>query len=286
MTGRPHHRASSELTVALVSEVFTSEDAATRLEARLRAARDRGAELAVLPELPLDPWVPADETPRAEDEEPPGGPRHQRLQTAARNAGIAVLGGAIVVDPDSGARHNSGILVTADGEVKARYAKLHLPQESGFWEANHYEPGTRPPAVVDGFALPLGIQICSDVNRPQGSQLLSANGAELILAPRATELATWPRWRPVLLANAMTCATFIVSVNRPEPERGVELGGPSFVVDPTGEVLLETTDRLAVVTLERTAIERARLGYPGYLDVRHDLYARAWREVGSEGKRA
>jgi predicted amidohydrolase len=35
-----------------------------------------------------------------------------------------------------------------------------------------------------------GIQVCSDVNRPEGSLLLGALGAEAIVCPRATEAAT------------------------------------------------------------------------------------------------
>ena len=52
-----------------------------------------------------------------------------------------------------------------------------------------------------------------------------------------------------------------------------------MVSGPAGEVLLETTDPVAIVTLERAALERARRQYPGYLDVRAKVYERAWREV-------
>jgi predicted amidohydrolase len=47
------------LTVALVSEVFWEPDGELRLADRLKEAADKGAELAVLPEIPLNPWRPA-----------------------------------------------------------------------------------------------------------------------------------------------------------------------------------------------------------------------------------
>ena len=47
------------LTVALVSEVFHDPAGPARLRSFLEEAKRRGAELAVLPELPLHPWVPA-----------------------------------------------------------------------------------------------------------------------------------------------------------------------------------------------------------------------------------
>ena len=86
-------------------------------------------------------------------------------------------------------------------------------------------------------------------------------------------------------ASALTSAAYVLSVNRPYPEKGVLLGGPSVAIDPNGFALVETTDRLALVTLESSVIAKARVDYPGYLPIRADLYADAWEDV-AEAKRA
>jgi predicted amidohydrolase len=52
-------RADGRLTVALISEVFWEADGAQRLKQRLAEVAERGADLALLPELPLNPWRPA-----------------------------------------------------------------------------------------------------------------------------------------------------------------------------------------------------------------------------------
>jgi predicted amidohydrolase len=267
------------LTVALISDVFFTPDAGQRLRARLREARAGGAELAVLPEIPLNPWSPATKQPLDNDAEPPGGPRQQQLSAAARAEGIAVVGGAIVRDPETDIRYNTALVYDAGGDLVASYRKVHLPEEEGFWEPHHYSPGRHAPAVIRRFAMPIGLQICSDINRPQGCHLLGAMGAEAILAPRATEAGTWDRWRTVIVANAMTSCAYVLSVNRPAPEQGVPLGGPSFAVAPSGAVLLETTDPVAIVTLDRQAIAEAKTKYPGYLKVEAALYANGWRSV-------
>jgi predicted amidohydrolase len=266
------------LTVALLSEVFPDADAWQRLPDRLKAARERGADLVVLPELPLNPWSPATREARAEDAERPEGPRHQALSAAAAEAGVAVLGGAIV--EDDGVRRNRALLFSSDGNLLIDYDKCHLPHEEGFWEGAHYEPGEIAPRPVwlDGFAL--GIQVCSDLNRPELGHALAAAGALAIVGPRATEASTFDRWRLVLQSTAMTACCYVLSVTRPRPEGGVPLGGPSFVAGPDGAVLLETTDPLALVTLERAAVHRTRAGYPGYLRLRPDLYAKAWEAAG------
>lgn len=270
---------SDTLRVALVSEVFFDDTAAERLLEVLREARRQGAELAVLPEIPLNPWSPATRAAREEDAEPVDGPRHRMLAEAAATAGLAVLGGAIVVDPDSGERRNQSLVYDADGAFRARYSKLHLPEEEGFWETSHYRAGTEPPRVIDGLALRFGIQICSDNNRPEGTHLLAAQGAEAVFVPRATERRTWERWRTVFIANALTSCCYVLSVNRPRPEQGVLLGGASIAVAPDGEILVQTLDTLAVVTLDRRRVRDARRDYPGYLPVRSDLYAAAWSRL-------
>ena len=267
------------MIVALISEVFFDNSGPARLADCLAEAKRRGANLVVLPELPLNPWSPASETPRDDDAEPPEGPRHQLLSAAARNAGVAVVGGAIVQDPATGRRHNTALVFASDGTQLAAYRKVHLPEEEGFWETRHYEPGDTLPPVLDALPLRVGLQICSDINRPEGSHLLGAMGAEVIVNPRATEAATFDRWRVVFIANAMTSGAYILSVNRPRAEQGVQLGGPSFAVAPTGELLAESTDTVTIVTLDRAVVTRAKQRYPGYLATRADLYAAGWQQV-------
>jgi hypothetical protein len=48
---------------------------------------------------------------------------------------------------------------------------------------------------------------------------------------------------------------------------------------------VETTDALAMVTLDAEVVRKARIAYPGYLPVRARLYADAWSEVaGRDGE--
>ena len=278
-------REDGRLTVALVSEVFWEPDGLGRLAERLDQCVERGADLAVLPELPLNAWRPATKDAVDEDAEPMDGARAQAQAAAALKAGIGLVGGIIHRDPESGRRTSRVLVFDRSGELVATYEKLHLPEEPGFWETSHYEPGTGAPARIDAFGLPVGVQVCSDTNRPEGSHLLGAQGAEAILIPRATEERTYQRWKIVFRANAQTSCAYVLSVNRPDPEAGVLIGGPSIAVDPNGTVLVETTDQIAIITLESRVVSAARTAYPGYLPVRAGLYADAWREIaGRDGE--
>ena len=267
------------LTIALITEVFPAAVDERRLKELLGEAKQRGGEFAILPELPLHPWIPATKEAREEDAEPPKGERHRRLARVAEEAGIGVLGGAIVKDPETGKRYNTALVFDSTGKHVASYRKAHLPEEEGYWETSHYEAGDKPPPVVDAFGMPVGLQICSDINRPEGSHYLGAMGAEAILCPRANSFREYERWKVVFRANALTSAAYVISVNRPRPEPGVGLGGPSVVVAPGGEVVLESTDPVAVCTLSRYEVQRARKDYPGYLPVRAGFYAKAWEAI-------
>ncbi len=276
-------RTDGRLTVALVSEVFWQPDGAARLKDRLAEAEERGADIALLPELPLNQWRPATKDQVADDAEPMDGPRARAQAEAAAEAGIGLVGGIIHRDTD-GRRTSRSLIFDAAGEPVATYEKLHLPEEPGFWETSHYEPGSDAPAAIGAFGLPFGVQVCSDINRPEGSHILGAQGAMAILAPRATEERTYRRWKVVFRAIALTSCVYVLSVNRPDPEEGVLIGGPSVAVDPDGEILVETNDRMALVTLDAEVIRRGRIAYPGYLPIRARLYASAWKEIaGRDG---
>ena len=269
------------VTVALITDVFHDDPEGSRLRERLNEARTLGASLAVLPELPLNSWSPAPRVPRDEDAEPPGGPRQRMMAEGAAEVGVSLLGGAIVLDPDTGQRHNTAILYDANGLESGRYRKVHLPEEDGYWETSHYVPGTEPPQVMPGPGITIGVQICSDINRPQGSQLLRSQGAEALLVPRATPSETYERWRLILRANAVMADSYLLSVNRPRPEFDVDIGGPSLAVAPDGEVLYEGTDPVAVVQLEARRAGAAAEDYPGYLARPVGLYARGWNSLSA-----
>jgi len=275
----PKRNPTRDLRVALVSDVFYQGDAATRLRACLHECKRRGASLAILPELALHPWAPATKELRDADSEAPGGDRESLQRQIAREVGIGLLGSVLTQDPVSNRRFNTVLFIAREGELIARYRKSHIPEEPGFWESSHYEAGDDLPPVVDNYGMPVGVQICSDANRPVGSHVLGALGAQAIFVPRASVQNTYERWKLVLRSNALTAAAYVLSVNRPFPEMDVPLGGPSIVVAPDGSLITESTDQITMVTLHTDDVERARRDYPGYLPIRASLYARWWNTV-------
>ena len=270
-------KTQMNLNIALVAETFP--DNAPDLTAALHNAKAKGADLALLPECPAQPWVAATTQRCQQDAEPSGGPRESRQSNASRTAEIALLGGSIE-QLEQGGRRNTAVLWDHHGEELLRYSKMHIPDEPGFREASHYEPADSAVRCIDYKGWRIGVQICSDNQRPTGCQMLAAQGCDLILNPRATERTFLETWITVWRANAITTGCWVASVNRPDPESGVPLGGPSVIIDPFGEVQL-FEDPLAVVTLDQSRVVEARQAYPGYLAIPSATYAQLWRTIPS-----
>ncbi|TPV95341.1 MAG: carbon-nitrogen hydrolase family protein, partial [Myxococcales bacterium FL481] len=154
-----------------------------QLGARLKQASRAGAGLVVLPELGLDPRVATRNEPRDRDAEDETGPRATMCAELARTHRIAVITTVILRDA-KGRRFNTTLAFDARGQLRNSYRKIHLPHEPGVWEASHYEPGNQPPRVFEFAGLRVGLQICSDLNRPFGCHLRGAQQADLIVAPR------------------------------------------------------------------------------------------------------
>ena len=261
--------------LALLRDVFPTPDHGAALTARLKEARDGGADLVCLPEIPSLPWAPCTKQADPSHAEPLDGPRAAMQCAAAAQAGVALVGGGIHTDAE-GRRFNTALCIDADGTLVMHYRKVHIPDEVGFWEADHYDAGQDPPMPCVLADMRVGIQICSDNNRPFGCQHLAAHGCQLILNPRATEAGTLDTWTTMWRANAITTGCWVASVNRPGPEGGTPIGGPSVVVCPRGEVVLETEDPLAFVDIDLDAVAQARQDYPAYLAIPADTYTAAW----------
>ena len=266
-----------ELTIGLISDVFVGDDASKRLTQRLQTVKNMGCKLAVLPEIACNAWSPATKDMLKDDAESIGGPRTSMQASAAKEVGIGLIGAAILHGET--ARYNTCLFWDDSGELIGTYQKHHVPEEVGFWETSHYDHGVEGYKIFPFHGFNIGIQICSDMNRPQGSHILAAQGADVIVGPRSTERATYEKWRPVWIANALTTGCYVASVNRPFEEQGVLIGGSSIAIEPNGTVIAEADDAITMFTVRRSTIEKARVDYPGYLPCRAGLYADAWSNL-------
>lgn len=223
-------------------------------------------ELAVLPELPFAPWLPAtaDVDPAAWTAAVAA---HERWLARLPELRATVVVASRPTEVD-GHRRNEGFVWVAEQGIVGSRAKTFLPDEEGFHEATWYERG---PIRFDPVATPLGgigVLLCTELWFPEHARALGRAGVGLLAAPRATPLESLHRWEAVARVDAITAGAYLLTANRGGRAGPASFGGGSWVVDPEGEVLARTTSATPAITVEvDLAVARtARRTYPRDVD--------------------
>jgi deaminated glutathione amidase len=168
------------------------------------------------------------------------------LSAAASQAGIWVHVGSIAFADTGGTKNaNRSIIIGPDGQVRARYDKMHLfdvdlSTGESWRESTAYIGGESPVTVTTPLGL-MGLTICYDLRFPQLYAALIADGIELIAVPAAFTVPTGKaHWHTLLRARAIEAEAFVVAAAQSGlHEDGRQTYGHSLVVDPWGEVLLD-----------------------------------------------
>ena len=190
-------------------------------------------------------------------------------ETAARR-GIWVHLGSLALRGEHGKLVNRGFVIDGQGNVRARYDKIHLfdvdlPTGESWRESAMYEAGAKAVIVPDTPVGKLGLTICYDLRFPALFERLSEAGAEVIAVPAAFTVPTGrAHWQVLMRARAIEAELFIVAAAQAgHHEDGRETYGHSLVADPWGELVLEMDGEpglaFAELDLARIADVRARI---------------------------
>ena len=244
------------------------ENAAALVEA-IGQASAAGAEMIFTPEMSglLDRDTQRARTNlRTEDED-------QVLaacKAAARRDKIWLHIGSLAVLLEDGKVANRGFVVDREGQVRARYDKIHLfdvdlPTGESWRESATYSAG-KDVAIVNGTPVgKIGLTICYDLRFPALFARIAEADADLIAVPAAFTVPTGrAHWHVLLRARAIEAGLFVVAAAQVgRHEDGRQTFGHSLVVDPWGEVLLDMGDQPGVgfadVDLTRISDVRSRI---------------------------
>jgi predicted amidohydrolase len=190
-------------------------------------------------------------------------------QAAAAEHGVWLHLGSLALKQADGKLANRGLVIDADGMIRARYDKLHLfdvdlPTGESWRESSTYTAG-QGAVAVDTPVGTLGLSICYDLRFAALYAALSAAGATVLSIPAAfTQPTGAAHWHLLQRARAVESATFVVAAAQTGThEDGRATYGHALVVDPWGEVLLdmgtETGVGFAEIDPARIADVRARV---------------------------
>jgi predicted amidohydrolase len=189
---------------------------------------------------------------------------------AAREHGIWLHLGSVAVLVDDGKVANRGFVIDRNGNIRARYDKIHLfdvdlPTGESWRESAVYRPGDGA-VLVNGTPVgKLGLTICYDLRFPTLFARIAEADADIISVPAAFTVPTGrAHWHVLLRARAIEAGLFVVAAAQVgRHEDGRQTFGHSLVIDPWGEVLLDMGEERGVgfadIDLSRISDVRSRI---------------------------
>jgi N-carbamoylputrescine amidase len=258
--------------------------------ARIREGAAAGAQVLCLPELFRTPYFCQREDPALFDlAEPIPGPTSDTLARIARELRVVIVA-SLFERRAAGVYHNTAVVLDADGAMRGRYRKMHIPDDPLYYEKFYFTPGDLGFAAFDTAVGKVGTLVCWDQWYPEAARLTALAGADVLFYPTAigwhpSEKAAHGEtqvtaWQVMQRAHAIANGVYVAAVNRVGHEGaadgGLEFWGASFVSDPFGVVLAEasrTDEAVLVVECDREHQEDVRRNWPFLRDRRIDAYA-------------
>ena len=199
-------------------------------------------------------------------------PTLSALREAAAAAGKHLLIGSLgLLTQDADGRFaNRSFLIGPDGDILARYDKIHMfdvnvSETEIYRESAGYRPGDRAVVAETPFGK-VGMAVCYDLRFPHLFRHLAKGGAEILTVPAAFNDTTGrAHWETLLRARAIENGCFVLApaqtgFHREAHGRGRRTWGHSLAIAPWGEVIADggTEPGVTLADLDLSQIARAR----------------------------
>lgn len=278
--------------VALIQEATPASkaEALQQSMANIRKAAMQGADLVVLQELHATPYFcQTEDIDKFDLAETIPGPSSTALCQVAKELNI-VLVASLFEKRAAGLYHNTAIVIEHTGEMLAKYRKMHIPDDPGYYEKFYFAPGDLGFKPVATSLGKLGVLVCWDQWFPEAARLMALAGAEILIYPTAIgwdlvddseeQKRQLDAWITVQRGHSIANGLPLVSCNRVgvEHEQGskIQFWGNSFIAGPQGEILQQAdceTPTILIQEINKSRSESVRRIWPFLRDRRIDAYS-------------
>lgn len=196
-----------------------------------------------------------------------------RFSCLAQELRVSILLGSIAVRVANDKVANRSYIFNADGNIVAKYNKIHLfdaflDNNENYFESATVQPGLKP-VIADMEFGRVGMTICYDIRFSYLYRALAKAGASIITVPAAFTVPTGKaHWEVLLRARAIETGCFILAPGQTgEHEGGRRTWGHSMVVAPWGEVLAKAGEGQGILRakLDLAEVDKARRAVPSLL---------------------
>ncbi len=235
-------------------------------DALVRQAARQGAQLIATPEC--SNFIGENRSATLAAARSEGQDEHLKSGLAlAQELGVWLLLGSLIIKvPGRDTLANRQFLIDPNGQIRARYDKIHLfdvtlPGGEVYRESQTYAAGGERlvsglgPQLAShaGKGWHLGHAICFDLRFPQLFQALARDGAQILTLPSAfTQTTGQAHWHPLLRARAIETGCYVCAPAQAGQHNAKRQSyGHSLIIDPWGRILAEASaDQPGVILAE------------------------------------
>ena len=196
-------------------------------------------------------------------------------ETAAKESVWVLIGSLALAADQTDQLINRSFLIGPDGQIKARYDKIHMfdvdvGDGHSYRESSRYAAGEEAIVVQTPIGA-VGMSICYDLRFGYLYRMLAQAGAQILVVPAAfTKVTGEVHWEIMLRARAIETGCFILAAGQGgQHEDGRETYGNSMIISPWGEILSRagTDPDIISAELDLSAVATARQRIPA---LQHD----------------
>lgn len=181
---------------------------------------------------------------------------------------------------------NSLAMIDNDGKIVGLYRKSHIPTGECYEEKFYFTPGDTGFQVFSTHIGKIGVGICWDQWFPETARILALKGAEILLFP--TAIGSEPvlvkdsksHWQNVMKGHAAANIMPVLASNRVGVEEAknssMKFFGSSFIADQHGDFVTEMNreeEGIRVAEFDLNEIANERIAWGVFRDRRTDLYS-------------
>ncbi len=241
---------------------------------RIGEARSAGADFITLTETvgliePVNAQIPDACYSEAED------PGLLAFRQLARALEVTILIGSQLIKMADQRIVNRSFLLDIQGEIVARYDKLHLfdielSKGEFYRESDVISAGDKAVLATTPWGK-LGMSVCYDLRFAALYRELAQNGAQFITIPAAfTQTTGKAHWHTMVRARAIETACYIIAPNQCGHHADKRRSwGHSLIVNPWGEILADGGAEPGIIyaDIDLSEVDKARSKIPA---LKHD----------------
>lgn len=267
----------NEIFKAACVQNCAGQDMASTIERSVELvhkARDRGADLIALPEFFSCLYVDQDglETGAVAEADHAALPIYRKT---AKDTGAWIMLGSLGIDDGGDRLRNRTFVMSPEGEIAARYDKIHmfdveLGNGESYRESDRFEPGEE--AVVASIPMGMiGLSICYDLRFAYLYRALAQAGAKILAIPAAFMRTTGEaHWHTLCRARAIETGCYVIAPCQSGSHGKAVTYGHSLIIDPWGKVLADGSgedEDVVIAEIDLSKVDEARSKVPA---LQHD----------------